>query len=292
MTQLAVIQSENTGIRSVADIRTQVNLVQQVMHAVMKKNVHYGVIPFTEKPTLYKAGAEVLCATFRIAPKYHIENLSSIDCYRYRVTCTGVHQTSGIVMAEGVGSASSNEEKYKWRKAVCDEEFDDTPADRRRVKYGKAKQGQGGPGFYTTKQIRTEPDDIDNTVLKMAAKRAQVAMTLNATAASDIFAQDIEDLPAEYVDQETGEMSKRKPPAAPQRRSAQSDAPPIDATASDEGADKTPASAGQIKLIRSKQEAGTITDKELYEHFKVESLDGITVAQGNAMLAWLRNPAT
>lgn len=167
-------------------IRAQVNLVQEVMQATMQKDVHYGTIPGTPKPTLYKPGAEKLCMTFRIAPSYRVEDLSTADVVRYRVTCVGIHQTSGTVMGEGMGECSSNEEKYKWRKAF-DDEFNATPEDKRRIKYGK----------YTAKQVRTEPSDLANTVLKMACKRAQVAMTLNVTAASDIFTQDIEDLPEE-----------------------------------------------------------------------------------------------
>lgn len=169
-----------------AEIRANVNLVQEVMQAVMKKDVHYGTIPGTPKPTLYKPGAEVLAATFRIAVSYHVEDLSTADAVRYRVTATGTHQTSGTVMGAGMGECSSGEEKYKWRKAY-DEEFNATPEDKKRIKYGK----------YTANQVRTEPADLANTVLKMACKRAQVAMTLNVTAASDIFTQDIEDLPEE-----------------------------------------------------------------------------------------------
>lgn len=180
------------------DIRANVNLVQEVMQAVMKKDTHYGTIPGTPKPTLYKPGAEVLAATFRIAVSYKIEDLSTPDIVRYRVAATGTHQTSGTVMGEGMGECSSGEEKYKWRKASGTKEFEATPEDRRRVKYGKD---------YSTNQVRTEPADLANTVLKMACKRAQVAMILNVTAASDIFTQDIEDLPEELRHNEPGEAA-------------------------------------------------------------------------------------
>jgi len=177
---------------SAIDIRTQVNLVQEVMQAVMKKETHYGVIPGTKKPTLYKAGAEVLCATFRIADKYEIEDLTVDGMARFRVRCIGTHQTTGIVLGEGMGECSSHEEKYKWRGAICQEEFDATPENMRRVKFSKH------PGKVEKKQqVRTEPADQANTILKMACKRAKIAMTLNATAASDCFTQDIEDSPEE-----------------------------------------------------------------------------------------------
>lgn len=164
--------------------------VQEVMNAVMKPNVHFGKIPGTDKPTLYKSGAEVLCMSFRIADEYHVEDLSTADMIRYRVTCVGKHQVSDVVLGSGMGEASTGEEKYKWRSAVCLEEFEATPAAMRRVKFGKKKGG----GFYKANQVRTEPSDLANTVLKMACKRAKMAMVLNVTAASDIFSQDLEDL--------------------------------------------------------------------------------------------------
>jgi hypothetical protein len=198
--QTAVAVHRQDRALTASDMRAQVNLVQEVMRAVMigpskenKDGVHYGVVPGTQKPTLFKPGAEVLCATFRIAPSYRIEDLSTEDYSRYRIVCIGTHQTTSIFLGEGVGSCSSNEEKYKWRKAT-NKEWEMTTENRRRIKYGYNSKEQRE---YEIKQVRTEAADLDNTILKMAAKRAQVAMTLNVTAASDIFTQDIEDLPEE-----------------------------------------------------------------------------------------------
>lgn len=189
--QGALASTQESGRMTVADIMSHVARVQEVMRKVMKENVHYGRIPGAgDKPTLLKAGAELLCMTFRVADKYMVEDLSTPDKIRYRVTCIGEHQASGIALGSGLGEASSSEEKYKWRKAVCDEEWNDTPPNMRRTKYAKAKGG----GFYMQKQVRTEPDDLANTVLKMANKRAKIAMTLNVTAASDMFSQDLEDM--------------------------------------------------------------------------------------------------
>lgn len=185
---------------SLAEIRERVNLVQEVMRGIMKLNTHYGTIPGTPKPTLYKPGAEVLCVTFRIAQEYQITDLSDALTARFRVSCVGRHQVTGTVLGEGVGECSSGEEKYKWRGAVCAEEFDLTPDHMRRLKFAKWK---GNVEKKT--QVRTEAADLSNTVLKMACKRAMIAMTLNVTAASDIFTQDIEDLPEELRTQEPGE---------------------------------------------------------------------------------------
>lgn len=186
----SMVIHQGSALVSAEEIRDHVNVVQKVMQAVMKKDTHYGVVPGSKKPSLYKPGAETLCKTFHIAPSFQVEDISAGDYYRYRVKCVGVHQGSGVTLGEGVGACSSNEEKYKWRRAICPEEFDAAPEGRRRIKFSKYNGN-----VERTQQIRAEADDIDNTVLKMACKRALVAMTLNVLAASDIFAQDIEDLP-------------------------------------------------------------------------------------------------
>lgn len=196
----ALAHAQQGGRMAVADIISHVALVQEVMRAVMKPDVHYGIIPGTDKPTLYKQGAEVLCMAFRVSDAYQVEDLSTADTVRYRVTCIGTHQATGIVLGTGMGEASSGEEKYKWRKA-WDEEFLATPANMRREKKGK----------YTTKQVRTEPADLANTILKMANKRAKIAMTINVTACGDMFGQDLEDMDEALRDHLTRHGKDAKP---------------------------------------------------------------------------------
>lgn len=192
----ALTNIQGQGRMAVSDMIQHISTVQEVMRAVMKPDVHYGTIPGTPKPTLYKAGAEVLCMVFRIADNYEITDLSTADVVRYRVNCIGRHQINDVVLGSGLGEASSGEEKYKWRKAICKEEFDETPANMRRVKHSRGKGGT----TYKQDQIRTEPADLANTILKMANKRAKMAMVLNVTAASDCFSQDLEDMDAALVD--------------------------------------------------------------------------------------------
>ena len=187
---LAVISAPSRSQSlTAADIRQRVNTIQEVMTAVMKKDVHYGIIPGCKKPSLYKPGSEVLLATFQIATSIEVTDLSTDDCIRYQVRVIGTHAPSGMLLGEGIGECSSNEEKYKWRKAY-DEEWNATPENRRRIKLGK----------YKDKQVRVEPADVANTILKMAKKRAQIDMTLTTTGASDCFEQDVEDLPEGVIE--------------------------------------------------------------------------------------------
>jgi hypothetical protein len=174
-----------------AEVRAQVNLIQEVMASVMKKDVHYGIIPGCDKPSLYQAGAEKIALTFHLAAEVAVIDLGDADEARFRVF-VHINTSNGVLLGTGVGEASSDEEKYRWRGAVCEEEFNATPEDRRRIKFKKSQQSP-----YQAKQIRTNIADVRNTVLKMAQKRAYVAAVRSVTAASDVFAQDIEDLPEE-----------------------------------------------------------------------------------------------
>jgi hypothetical protein len=194
MTERAV---ENYGDRSLtaADIQAQVNLMQDVMRSVMLEGTHYGVIPGTKTKSLYKPGAEKLMATFRLAADPETDDLSADGEVHYRVKVR-LTSSSGIFLGAGIGECSSREDKYAWRAMVCQEEFDATPENRRRIKYSKY-QGK----VELKKQVRTNPADVANTILKMAKKRAQVDAVITVTAASDIFTQDIEDLPDELRDQ-------------------------------------------------------------------------------------------
>lgn len=152
----------------VEDVKKQVEKIQQLMRSVMRDGEHYGVIPGTHKPSLLKAGAEKLCFLFRLAPDFEVTMKELSGAHReYTVVCRLRSMSSGEIVGTGMGSCSTMEKKYRYRK-------------------------EGG------RQIEN-PDiaDLYNTVLKMAKKRAHVDATITACAASDIFTQDVEDMEAE-----------------------------------------------------------------------------------------------
>lgn len=186
-TELATIEHSQTAL----DIRAQVNRIQEVMKEIMIKGTHYGTVPGCgDKPTLLKAGAEKLMMTFRLAADPEIEDLSDAYTRRYRIKTRVTSQATGQFLGTGVGECASDEEKYAWREAVCQEEYDATDPSLRREKW---KRNQKTP----TLQVHTNPSDVANTILKMCKKRSLVDAILTVTAASDIFTQDIEEMPEE-----------------------------------------------------------------------------------------------
>lgn len=206
------VVSISDGRRSVAQMVSQREAIVEAMQKVMRVDIDFGKVPGTDKPSLWKPGSEKILSMFNLAATPTVEDLSTPDTIRYRVHVSVHHIPTGNVLGVGVGEASSAETKYQWRKVVCVEEWDATPSDRRRIAW---KNGKGGTA-YSVNQIRANMEDVANTILKMAKKRAQIDAVLTCTAASDVFAQDLEDLieagldPAgEQTTGETGKTEKR-----------------------------------------------------------------------------------
>jgi hypothetical protein len=133
----------------------------------------YARIPGTDRPALLKSGAEMLCKVFTLA-QGKVDVLTKSEdwdngIFSYMVGAPLVHMETGLVVAYGVGSANSMEKKHRYRKTEVD---------------GKDVQINN-----------PEPADLQNTLFKMASKRAYVDATLKATCASRFFTQD-EDLGA------------------------------------------------------------------------------------------------
>lgn len=283
-TEVAVIENRAPTLTA-AQVKGNSQLVQQVMQAVMKDGVHFGTIPGTDKPSLLKAGAEVLMSTFQIAVDPQVDDLSNADEIRYRVRCVGTHRTSGTVMGAGIGECSSNEEKYKWRR-TNDREFDRAPEDRRRIKFG---WNSGKREEYEVKQIRTEIADVANTVLKMAKKRALVDFTLTALAASDCFNQDLEDIDEAILDSGTEPQKRtvRQPQAKAkqqepeQQAGQQAEAPKIDPNKK--------LAASQVKVVQKAidRTEGKVTAEALCKQFSVEALTDLPFGKINDVLKWI-----
>lgn len=202
------------GVLPTTEVVARVHRIQEVMRTLMKEGTHYGTIPGTPKPTLFKPGAELLLMAFRIAASpAQVEDLCTPDEARYRVIVRGTHQLTSEMVGEMIGECSSSESKYRWIRPVCDQEWDDTDPTLRREKWMKGKDKP-----YKVRQIRSSPADVANTILKMATKRALIAMTLVSLGASDIFAQDLEDLTDELRETIATESPEKKAPVQqPQR---------------------------------------------------------------------------
>lgn len=135
----------------------------------LRKDVDYGIIPGTPKPSLYKPGAEKLARLFGLGIELDqtdktIDKAQNFSMFTYKAKL--IHLKSGQMIAECEGSCNSQEKKYKERS----------------VWVGGKKEKEVTPIF-----------DILNTLQKMAQKRAFVGGVILAVGASDFFTQDIDD---------------------------------------------------------------------------------------------------
>lgn len=241
-TRLTVMQEKRL---STSEMVEQVQAVQEMMGSVMKEGIngHYGKIPGCgDKPTLLKSGAEKLCTLFRLAPSYKITRLDYENFHReYEITCRLNHIESEKLWGEGVGTCSTMEDKYRFRKgqailttvevpkeywkerkaggdsmAILRGEMAEDFEDADNMFFGTKKDDMTGTWFISLpapdKVEHSNPPDNYNTVLKMAKKRALVDAVLTATSASDIFTQDLEDLGKGVIVEVTATTTKKENP--------------------------------------------------------------------------------
>lgn len=161
--ELATIEQPQGHALTLTEVTARVNLVHRVMQTVMQKGTHYGTVPGCgAKMVLLKPGADVLATTFRLVPQFRVERSDLPGGHReYDVTCS-MYAHDGSLLGQGVGSASTMEKKYRWRK------------------------GENG-----AKIENEDIADMYNTVLKIAKKRAHIDATLTVTGAADLFTQDL-----------------------------------------------------------------------------------------------------
>lgn len=209
--------------RNLDAMRKGVTRAARMKEAIMVADEDYGLIPGTKKATLLKPGAEKLALAYGLTGRFghsitygHAEDEPPItvvvDCFLH----LGGHD--GPVVAQGMGMASSFENRYRWRKGgrVCPD------CSKEGVIWTKGRGGQwwhpsdakpnGGCGAnfpkddvrltsQETGQVENpDPFELGNTLLKMAEKRAYVDAVLRATASSGLFTQDMEDIPRPPAD--------------------------------------------------------------------------------------------
>jgi hypothetical protein len=195
-----------------AEIKGQVQLIQQVMRDVMEEGVHYGLIPGCgDKPALFKPGAEKLCLTFRLAVAIDSQYVEHDRGHRTYTTIVKLLSPTGREVGEGIGVCSTMESKYRYRGQQVTFTDRAVPKDYWELRKTDSKKAQamlGGPGFVAKKNENNmwmiaettgeriehpDPADYYNTCAKMSKKRAHVDASITTLAASDIFEQDLDE---------------------------------------------------------------------------------------------------
>lgn len=126
-----------------------------IKHQFTEKH-DYGIIPGTgNKPVLLKPGAEKICMLMGLSTEFNsIDSTRDFEKGFFQYQIKCRLLKNGEVITEGLGSSNTKERKF----------------------------------------IKQDPFSMDNTVLKMAKKRALVDAVLLVASLSDVFTQDLDDM--------------------------------------------------------------------------------------------------
>ncbi|WP_367766886.1 hypothetical protein [Lacticaseibacillus paracasei] len=150
-----------------------INQFQGLINSQLKKDQDYGVIPGTQKPTLLKPGAEKILMLLGLKSEYQVvDKVEDFDrgFFAYTVQASLYHGSD--LITQGLGAANTKETRYRKNN------FN---------KQTHKKDPWDGVSYQ-------DPYTLQNTVLKMAKKRAQVDATLTVGSLSNVFTQDVEDM--------------------------------------------------------------------------------------------------
>ncbi len=237
---------------------------QAIVQSELIDGTDYGIIPGTTKPTMLKPGAEKIAKILGLADEYIILDKAEDwgkPLFRYLIKCQLRHLVSGLVVSEGLGECNSMEAKYRWRdtKPKCPK------CGAEAIIKGKAEWGggwlcyvkKGGCGtkwpdgateIEGQKVGRIENDDIYsqvNTILKMGKKRALVDAALSAGRLSNIFTQDLDDLPLPQEDKPQIQPVKHPPKPTTPGQAMKETTPPNPAPPKAEAAPRASSEAGK-----------------------------------------------
>lgn len=140
----------------IKDNLEKLNTIAETIKAALIEGLDYGIIPGVQKPSLFKPGAEKIALMYGLTQEYEL-----LEHIRDRENGIVLYRFKAMLfngsdkqIAEGYGLCSNEEKKY-------------------------AKQN---------------PYDIENTLMKMAKKRALVDAAISIGVLSQVFTQDVEDM--------------------------------------------------------------------------------------------------
>lgn len=247
MLAMATMSEGEFETRLVALKRGQ-DRIKRIKQELMEEDAHYGVIPGTKKPTLLKPGAEVLCSIYGLRPDFipTLQEGDGITTPTLRVTMRcelHLGDIAGPVVAVGYGSANSWERKHRYRRGerACPACGVVGQVIKGKAEFGGGwlcwqKKGGCGAKFpdgapeieqqQTGDVANPDPYDLENTLVKMAKKRAHIDAALTGTASSDLFTQDLDEQGPAEKDHHAAPQQARAP--QPQRAARTPEPPPED----------------------------------------------------------------
>jgi hypothetical protein len=174
-----------------ADLIRSQNEMREFIEQALEKDKDYGVIPGVKKPTLLKPGAEKVTLGFGCVATPHIlereiDHDRAVRWFKQKKVWNNAHQNDRTFRWEKEEGESIGLYRYVVQVDIVDQDG---------VVRGS---GIGSCSSMESKYV-DRPRDSENTILKMATKRAHVAAVLGTFGLSEQFTQDVEEMPREMV---------------------------------------------------------------------------------------------
>jgi hypothetical protein len=169
---------------SVANLVNRVKKLKEIKQEIMEEGVHYGVIPGSQKPFLWKAGAELLACAFRLTPVTD-SNVVLDDPEMERII-------SVPIWVPDPANPGKNRKTFEDKKTRGYYEVISTC-----IVYapdGSTLAKASGTCNNAESKFNNQPYyDAKNSVLKRAEKRAMNSAILIATGGSGLFLEEDDD---------------------------------------------------------------------------------------------------
>jgi len=157
----ALIKLSDDDIKAITETIQQ---AEKLVTSVLQPDIDYGLHPGTSSMALKDTGGSTIANAFNCYPEHAILHLREDDeVISYLVQAKLISRVSGKVVAVGVGACSTMESKYAYRWVEDPAEYG---IDKSGLKYDKKKRKYRIPN--------PEAEDLGNTILKMASKRAEI----------------------------------------------------------------------------------------------------------------------
>lgn len=155
---------ENMDLQGLSGTMGKITQFQGIVQKQLRKDHDYGIIPGTQKPSLLKPGAEKILMLMGLRSEFSlVDSTRDFEKGFFQYMVKCSLFHNDNLITEGMGSCNNLEGKFK----------------------------------------KQDPFSIDNTILKMAKKRALLDAALLVGSLSDIFTQDFdeEDINGDSINQ-------------------------------------------------------------------------------------------
>ncbi len=172
-----------TGVREILEAQGK---IAEFIKSGLKSGVDYGKIPGANKESLLKPGAERLCHAFGVIADFdvterEVDHLIEIPWVKTKKVWNNSYQGDRSFREEKVQGSSFGLYRYVVKCRLISRQTGEVLG-----------SGIGVCSSVESKYI-DRPRDCENTILKMAEKRALVGAALVVFGLSDRFTQDVED---------------------------------------------------------------------------------------------------